>query len=522
MENITLRRSAPQAPLPYLRAEDFIRILHPDTGRGRPVVLVKTHDKVHQRQFDSVELQQLVPALLDDQSYVSMNRFHGQRANTNLACLNAIYADLDYHNYPSWQGKSTRDVEETLVTWLFEKGIPSPSFIIQTGRGLAAIWLCEELPPQALGRWSAAIRALVELLSPFGADKACTDPARVFRIPGTNNPKSGNEVAVSGGTHERHYFDDLADCIYIALQRPTRAELTARKNNRKGSCNRKTATTTMPRGLSPAKRFTQILEDLDTIRLSHGGLLPEGLRNTWLHIYATALTHQKNVDDIEGKIERMARLAVPGLNPGEIKAIARQAAEKAAKPADLPNKPGARYHYRGAEIAQRLCVSSLDAQRLGLKQIMPQEERKRRKAEKERLRRAAKGAVSREEYRRNLQHRKVPDSSAVQEASTASDRNTPRNTQRIEAEPVRARYRGVSTLLHKDRLLRRTLHVSNQHQRTAQSRKRHRTIKAAAETHDERKTECGSGKYKAAEKEKGAPAARLAGGDRAQADAGTH
>lgn len=322
------------------------------------------------------------------------------------------------------------DVEEALATWLFEKGIPSPSFIIQTGRGLAAIWLCEELPPQALGRWSAAIRALVELLSPFGADKACTDPARVFRIPGTINPKSGKEVTITGGIHERQNFDDLADRIYIALQRPARSELNARKNNRKGSRKRQTGTKTMPRGLSPAKRFGQILEDLDTIRHSHGGLLPEGLRNTWLHIYATALTHQKNLTDIEEKIEAMARLAVPGLDPGEIKAIARQAAEKAAMPPDLPNKPGARYHYSGAEITQRLCVSALDAQRLGLKQIMPLEGRKRRKAEKERLRRAAKGAVSREEYRKNLQRGKVLDGSAVQETTSASDGDTSRNTQK--------------------------------------------------------------------------------------------
>ncbi|AUR06472.1 hypothetical protein [Phaeobacter inhibens] len=273
--------------------------------------------------------------------------------------------------------------------------MPQPSIVIHTGRGLAAIWLIKETPVSALPRWQGAMRALIEFSTSYGADKACRDATRIFRIPGTINEKSGRVVNVSGGTGVRYRFDALSDRVYRASGRPTRSELEERKKQKK---TRKRAGTAMPRGLPQAQRFQLILDDLEVIRNAHGGVIPTGLRNSWLHFHATCLTHIGGIRDIEGVVRKTAEMATPGLKQGEIKAIARQAEEKARLVRTTSVWNDGRYHYKGATIAERLGVTPEMACTLGLQQIIPDQERKRRRAEAERQRRSDNGAMSREEY----------------------------------------------------------------------------------------------------------------------------
>ena len=75
------------------------------------------------------------------------------------------------------------------------------SYVIASGRGLAAVWLVEVLPREALARWQALEFALVDRFDGLGVDRAARDVTRVLRLAGTMHTKAARPGAlpVSGG-----------------------------------------------------------------------------------------------------------------------------------------------------------------------------------------------------------------------------------------------------------------------------------------------------------------------------------
>jgi len=387
---------APHDQISNLSAEEYYSLLHPEDSRGRAAVLSKIgRNEVETHSLDHAGMIVQMPLFLDHSSFLTLNRFWKGRKGNSLAALNALYVDLDYFDAPRWRGRSQDDVQAAYSAHLLISNMPQPSVFMHTGRGIAAIWLIEETPVSALKRWQGAMRALIEFSASFGPDKACRDATRIFRIPDTVNEKSGKAVRVSGGTGNRYRFDVLSDQIYRASGRPTRSELEERRKQKK---TRKRADAAMPRGLTQSRRFQLILDDLEIFRNANGGVIPTGLRNTWLHFHATCLTHILDVTDIKGEVQKAAALATPGLTPCEINAIARQAEEKARLVRTTSVWKDGRYHYKGSTIAEGLRVTPEMARNLGLQQVIPDQERKRRKAEAERQHRSDNGAMSRAEY----------------------------------------------------------------------------------------------------------------------------
>nr|WP_241484025.1 integrase [Ruegeria sp. ANG-R] len=181
-----------------------------------------------------------------------------------------------------------------------------------------------------------------------------------------------------------------------AIAGHTRAELLTRKEA--GKKRSPKTGDAMPRGLTQAQRFRQIMDDLETFRTYCGGVVPVGHRNTWLHFYATCLTYFPNAGDIEAQITNMAAIATPGLKPNDVRATIRQALDKASRPTSHCVWKDGRYSYKGSTIAEKLGISAQLARDLGLRQVVPVEERKHRKAVTERARQAAQGAATRDEY----------------------------------------------------------------------------------------------------------------------------
>ncbi|MFG6534808.1 hypothetical protein ACGYK5_13285 [Sulfitobacter sp. 1A16787] len=397
MQHVSPCEFAPTDRSSGLTAEEYFDRLHPKGCRGRAAIFIKSPSGCFEtRSLGRNTLLTQMPAFLDQTSYLTLNRFWFGRRGKFLAAFNALYVDLDYFSTPQWRGKTPDEVQAAYVAKLLSSDVPQPSIITHSGRGLAAIWLIREMPAAVRPRWQAAMNALIEISASFGVDKSCKDSSRVFRIPGTINEKVGKEVRVSGGTGLRHSFDGLADQLFTSVGKPRRPLFDERKKTRKGL---KTTPQKVPEGLTQSRRFKLILEDLETIRIAHGGRIQEGFRNTWLHLYATCLTHQHDVGDIERDVAAMAAIATPGLEPREITAVAHQAIEKTKHPASggAPGNEG-RYYYSGATIAEKLDVPAEMARDLKLKQIIPEEEKKRRNAARETQRRSEKGAMSREEY----------------------------------------------------------------------------------------------------------------------------
>ncbi|WP_417274020.1 hypothetical protein [Celeribacter halophilus] len=438
-----------------ISTEQYLRALHPAGGRGQLAMFAKLDETSATRISSVEEVCMHLPSWLDCTSYVSLNRFIGKRCNQNVVELNALYLDLDFHTKPRWHGMEVSDVEAQFLKMVQLSNVPMPSVMLHTGRGLSALWLLKPLPGKAVKRWSATIRALVKFTESFGSDSACTDPARIFRLPGTINEKSGKTVRVSWATWKRHDFDTLSDRIFVAVDQPTRHELKARKAQRAQGPRYK-----MPIGLTQKKRFAQIQTDLDVLR-DHFGIIPEGIRNTWLHLYGVCLAHQNSVSDIAGEIERQARNATPGLSASEVRAII------GVTKRQVQVRLALRYNYAGDTIAKLLSVDSDMARALNLKQIISKEERKRRKAEMEAERRRAQGTQPRAAWNAtHMREKNKPwqaigisrstwyrrQKAAREKVETATDQAPRNNTESKENSEkpmvnagvrlVRARYRG--------------------------------------------------------------------------------
>ena len=133
-------------------------------------------------------------------TYISLNTFHNSK-NTHkperkVSCvkrLNALYVDIDCYKEGMRNDIVLKDLEERV----FGSELPYPTFVIDSGRGLYLIWkFSKSEDKNALPRWSRTQDYLINALSRYGADSACRDAARVFRVPNTINSKSGTRVTI--------------------------------------------------------------------------------------------------------------------------------------------------------------------------------------------------------------------------------------------------------------------------------------------------------------------------------------
>ena len=131
--------------------------------------------------------------------YQSQNGFKRRRVNADVTAITSSYIDLDFYKLPSLAGLSVEDILDRVLDahpWL-----PAPTFIVSSGRGGYFSWLYPQpLDRELLPKWEAVENVLVELLAPFGADSQARDAARVLRVIGSVNLKSGERVTGSRDT----------------------------------------------------------------------------------------------------------------------------------------------------------------------------------------------------------------------------------------------------------------------------------------------------------------------------------
>lgn len=141
------------------------------------------------------------------------------RRVVNLARVGLLFVDLDTYKSEVMHGRTVEEQIQTLHFWCADRGIPYPSLIVFSGRGLQLKWFLEEaLPRAALPRWNACQKALVEALEPLGADRAARDASRVLRLVESLHSKSGARVEVvdvQGPTADptRYDFEYLAEVL---------------------------------------------------------------------------------------------------------------------------------------------------------------------------------------------------------------------------------------------------------------------------------------------------------------------
>ena len=155
--------------------------------------------------------------------YISLNTFYNTfRRIEYLKELKAQFIDLDIYK--------TKFSKEQILMQLeadyFNKSIPRPNMIIDSGRGLYLLWVINSVPSAALPLWKAVEEYLYGILKPFGADRQALDPTRVLRVPGSINSKSNSIVKI---IDDYDYIYDLRE-----IQKEYLPELDENKAKKKG------------------------------------------------------------------------------------------------------------------------------------------------------------------------------------------------------------------------------------------------------------------------------------------------
>lgn len=173
-----------------------------DTERGGFFSLLTKAPEAKKAKQTSHAMKHL-PAVLarierSHDTWISQNEFYRpNRRIVSLWRLTACFVDLDTYNVERLGKLPISSQVSQLLRYCDEAGIPEPSLIVFSGRGLQAKWiLSSPVPARALPRWQATQNELCRRLDSFGADVNARDASRVLRVVDTVNSKSQTVACV--------------------------------------------------------------------------------------------------------------------------------------------------------------------------------------------------------------------------------------------------------------------------------------------------------------------------------------
>lgn len=174
--------------------QNYMKVMYGNTQGYYNVFEFKEANKIRTKFFQKEDIPKVSKYNYHQfNTFISVNTFYGQRRGVKFVKqLNALFVDIDCYAKGLTQGQALVMLKEEF----FEIKIPSPTFIVNSGRGLYLIWKLDYTSGKAISRWTATQRFLVNTLAEVGADKNAMDGARILRMPGTLNGKSGTEVKV--------------------------------------------------------------------------------------------------------------------------------------------------------------------------------------------------------------------------------------------------------------------------------------------------------------------------------------
>ena len=203
----------------YSEQINYLDILHSDSkGWITKAEINSGYKQWHYRYNELLEQD-----FNQENVYISINTFYSTfRRLEYIKELKAQFIDLDIYK----TGFTKEQIIMHLEADYFNKSIPRPNLIIDSGRGLYLIWLLNSVPSKALPLWKAIEEYLYSVLKPFGADRQALDPTRILRVPGSINSKSKTTVKV---IEQYDYIYDLRE-----IQNEYLPELEERKAKKKG------------------------------------------------------------------------------------------------------------------------------------------------------------------------------------------------------------------------------------------------------------------------------------------------
>lgn len=147
--------------------------------------------------------------------FITMNSFKSRkRSIENLLRINALFVDLDVYNGPY----SKKETISILKDRHFDKTIPTPSLIMDSGGGLYLIWLLTPMPnavlpvEKAKEYFTELENYLIGILNELAPDPGVKDTSRLLRLPGSYNSKYKHlpQVKILAHTGYQYNLKELA------------------------------------------------------------------------------------------------------------------------------------------------------------------------------------------------------------------------------------------------------------------------------------------------------------------------
>jgi len=362
-------------------------------------------------------IENVNPAL---DTYVSQAEFiRPNRRTVNVARLPLMFADIDPTAYNRHLPPS--EWQRLALMACVDEGIPPPSLIVFSGRGIHLKWiLSNPVPRAALPRWTALQQEIGNRLAGIGADPQARDASRVLRLEQTVNSKTGEVCRLlwmdeeAPGVPRRHDFDMLFD----ELMPLTRAELDAKRQHRAQVQERRQAMrvvggSSTPTGAQVGFNGRRLawdrLEDLRRLAALRGGV-DEGWRMLFLHWSANfaALSGTMLARDFWREVDALAREISPDWrwDRSDLSTLHQKAqAFASGERVEFAGREWpALYTPRNDTLVNMLAIT--DNEQRQLRTIMSKAEAARRDAERKMKARRAGGVVERSEYEAGAQHRR--------------------------------------------------------------------------------------------------------------------
>lgn len=396
-----------------------------DTGRpGFFSILVDVRGEKRQSSHRLIEMPTVL-GLIDPTRDTWLTQAEFIRPNrrvVNLARIGLLFADLDTYRIPGLTGRTPEALAASVLYHCHQEGIPTPSMLIFSGRGIQAKWLLDSpVPRQALPRWNACQKYLIDRLASVGADVGAKDASRVLRLVETVNTKSGEACRVvhvengADGQPIRYGFEYLAEVLLpvarweIEQQRRERAE-------RRQFKLLPGAKTDNLRGFSGRQLAWHRLEDLRKLATLRGGVGEgERMKHLFWRLNFLLLSGATHSGAMYHEATALARELAPGWNDYRSKELMTLYAKAKAYEAGEKVSFGGRefaplYTPRNDTLISLFQIT--DSEQAELRTViskgMAQERRRDRDRKRDEARRRAAGAVDRETYESQSLSRQKP------------------------------------------------------------------------------------------------------------------
>lgn len=210
------------------QAETFFNLLHSNSylkDESKFIVFANQSSSDGWEQWgfkkEEINFNFLSNFLTLDNCYMTVNNFiTPERRNNKCFQMNAIFVDLDYYKIPKYADKTANEMIEIMRKKGLFKDL-EPSFFVDSGNGMYIYYLFKDTLNGQLKTmqklWKTLEEKIIERFKDFEADAKASDIARVVRVPGSVNQKTGRIAKLIYNTNKSFNYNPLEEVRRYSL-----------------------------------------------------------------------------------------------------------------------------------------------------------------------------------------------------------------------------------------------------------------------------------------------------------------